>query len=127
MRAKAKANHGSELPAEYIGTVCTPLSELHLKKGKIYDVYAMTCFMGVLSYLVVDETSVPDLVPCGAFELVDPLIPSGWEYGYSSPTAESQLSGVWGYHEFVADINHFQALIEHEKHAVELFRTINMR
>ena len=125
MTVECIANRGSHL----IGSNFRPFgyfdqSELNqLEIGKEYDVQGMVLH-GITLSVLVDDGERAYAIPIQFFEIVDQSIPAHWEcraIDFRKSEDNNEIRVIWGYSDFVNDIEHLYGLIEgdsndHEKY-----------
>ena len=104
-------------PNEYFYT-----SVLDLVPGKEYSVYGLSVLKedGKILYYIIDETGRPRSEISDLFEIVDSQLPiADWHFGLG--TEQHVVSLIFGYEEFVKDMNHFAGVLEQETEDLERF------
>lgn len=120
MKVKCIANTGNMLSqgAKALGN--SDETKYAVKIGEVYTVYGQHIYKGVLSYLIVGTyENLPSWYPVELFEVVDPMLPLEWYYGFYG--YDNLISSIWGYKELVLDENHHDYLIEREDEAIRVF------
>lgn len=97
----------------------TEFTELEI--GRKYFVYGMTIWGDAVHYLILDNRNEPHLYPAEIFSIYEHKIPSQWYFSHFQPTFKFDTLATWGYKEFALDVNHYNALIECKKEALEIF------
>jgi hypothetical protein len=120
VKVKCIANTGNMLSqgAKALGN--SDETKYAVKIGEVYTVYGQHIYKGVLSYLIVGTyENLPSWYPVELFEVVDPMLPLEWYYGFYG--YDNLISSIWGYKELVLDENHHDYLIEREDEAIRVF------
>lgn len=91
-------------------------ARLHISLGKEYIVYGITNYMGLIEYLIQEDTYRPRLYPANLFEIVDTQLPyEEWhcgKYQYSSAVdGFVQFFYVFGSKEMATDEGLFMSII----------------
>ena len=93
-----------------------------LDVGKEYLVMGMVLKDGILYYLV-NGGRVISIIPNQLFEVVDNIIPDNWFF--KSFTKDMikivNMEAIWGYYEFVEDIEHYTKLMLMDEEAHRLY------
>ena len=93
-----------------------------LDVGKKYLVMGMVLKDGILYYLV-NGGRVISIIPNQLFEVVDNSIPDNWFF--KSFTKDMikivNMEAIWGYYEFVEDIEHYPKLMLMDEEAHRLY------
>ena len=108
-------------------------SREYLEIGKIYNVYGIFFYKGVLNYLIVGQyekldeyRTPPTWEPIYLFELVDGEFPPGWYFKYGGDDAYLEKlidpsSAVLGYKELACNVSHKDKLLEREAEDIKIF------
>jgi len=123
-----KSNLGKSLPLtkRYMGetdqTIYSPL-----KKGDIYQVFAMFFIADRIDFLVCPPEAEPAWVPSILFDIIDYRIPNDWgilmtekEKNYSELYDFFKISCIIGYKLIISDYNHYKGILEGDE--VELIK-----
>ncbi|MDF2804278.1 MAG: hypothetical protein K0S61_4183 [Anaerocolumna sp.] len=120
MKIKCIANTGNLLSPAAKALGNSNETKYSVKIGEVFNVYGQHLFKGVLSYLVIGTyENLPSWYPVELFEVVDPMLPLEWYYGFYG--YDNLISSIWGYKELVSDENHHDELIEREDKAIRIF------
>lgn len=98
-----------------------------LTVGSRYPVLGMGLFETILIVLIRSDSGHPDWLPIGLFRVVDPTIPSDWEFALldgpacSGGDTSNRWLAKWGYSRLVRDPTHSDALIERDGDALNVF------
>jgi hypothetical protein len=98
--------------------------DFELPLGKVFNVYGISVWNNVLSYLIVEDAeseSKPFWFPAELFVVEDTLLPAGFHHKYYGLRDKRGVNALWGYKEMVDDSQHYIALIEREAEAEEIF------
>ena len=146
MLVKCVASTGAELPPFRSGLFYTTSSEFVLvDMGQTYLVYGMALVSDSALGTLTDSSGVefvpgagiaillahqfpeeplfhPQWYPLGAFEVVDPALPNGWEFSVEQDLASQPLVlARWGYPLLVHSNAHFDDLSELDRDALIVF------
>lgn len=123
MKVRCVFKQESKVPDDLLALGYTPNSVFDITFDRVYTVYAMCIWQGMLHYLILDdEDPGPDWYPWRVFEVVDSRLPCSWQFGFIGGTAESPLQPIWGYGDLVLDRGkHYVDLIEREPQALGVF------
>ena len=122
MKVKCIANTGEDLSEKTIAVGQLKTTEYDINIEKIYTVYSMHMWKGILSYLLSDELNDwPFWYPAELFEVVDPLLPMEWYFSFNRYENKEPRNAIWGYKEMALDPQHRIDLIERETEALEIF------
>lgn len=98
------------------------------KDGKPYGVYGMMFIKNRVDYLVCRTEDSPTFIPSWLFEILDPVLPSGWKacnvvYDdiYSALYRNFGISYMVGYGELVENIEHYRGLLERDHAEARVF------
>lgn len=120
MKIKCIANTGEKLLLSTLnnsGDSCQ--TKYSIKVGETYTVYGQNITNGILKYLIIGTyEKLPTWYPAELFELVDPALPIEWYYQYD---VHSIVSAIWGYKELALNDTHYDALLEREPEAINIF------
>lgn len=119
MKIKSVATLRKDLNPETQGVLITRDFELPL--GKIFVVYGISIWQGVLNYLIVEDNEKPFWFPAELFVVEDTLLPSGIHYKYFGLQDKRGLNALWSYKEMVLNDQHYIDLIEREPDAEGVF------
>ncbi len=96
--------------------------DFELPIGKVFTVYCISIWRGVLYYLIVDVNEPrPDWYPAELFVVEDTLLPQEMHYKYFGLQDKRGVNALWGYMEMVLDDQHYVDLIERKAEAIEIF------
>ncbi len=96
--------------------------DFELPIGKIFTVYSISIWKGVLHYLIVDaEDPRPSWFPAELFIVQDTMLPKETHYKYFGLNDKRGVNALWGYKEMVLDDQHYVDLIERNSEASEIF------
>ncbi len=114
---------GSKIPEGVLTSGETQETVFHVTWDRIYPVYAMSIWKGVLAYLILnDDNHRPDWYPACLFEVADSLLPFDWHFDFVGEKLGWPLFPIWGYPELVLDGGkHYLALIERDPVALAIF------
>jgi hypothetical protein len=121
MRVLCKANRGSNLSADHFKHGYTPLSEFDLQPAKEYIVYGINLWKGLLGYLVIGEGMYPYWYPSELFTITRNELPPNWYFSCFPKGAGFDLNAICGYEELVNAPDHYDALSNLEKSAIDVF------
>jgi hypothetical protein len=144
------ANRASEIGPFKRGLFYLPHTQLDVVVDQTYRVYGMTLFrnaelaasmeqkpewfpaqagIAILICPLVHASGIlrPDWLPLELFSVEDPQVPDHWEFGSSmqygsNAFASTGVEAIWGYHELVHSVEHFNGLINREPAALDVFR-----
>jgi hypothetical protein len=125
MLVVARKKTGAEMGPSDHGHVYSPRSVFPVTLGQQYTVFAMNLYDHHLAYLVYNDVLRPDWMPIGLFEVLDPNLPSDWQFRAAQeanlPPGKWGLQGLWGYPELVESQEHYEGLIELNERDVMTF------
>jgi hypothetical protein len=119
MRVACQSNRGTSLSSKFL-VGDTIHSEFHVNVGKEYDVFGVSVYRGATYLLLLGEDRLPDWYPIDLFSIADPSIPDNW---FSAIFAENDpiLQFLMGYKTLIFDEGHYDALLEREARALNIF------
>ena len=114
---------GSKVPDELLALGNTSSTVFHVTWDRIYTVYAMSIWKGMLNYLILNDSNHrPDWYSSGLFQIDDGRLPSDWYFGFVGEKLGWPLFPIWGYPELVLDGGkHYLALIERDPVVLAIF------
>lgn len=116
-------NIGSALPDTWFSIGWTQKSKLDITIGRSYQIYAMALWRGHLVLLLCDDGGLPNWYPIDAFNVMSCQLPASWKFSYVQKPG-SLLQAVWGYGRLIDDPEHYDALLERDADAVNVFRGV---
>jgi len=120
MRVKCVATLRKDLNQNTRDVLITRDFELTI--GKIFTVYGISIWEGILHYLIVDVNDRwPSWYPVELFIVQDTLLPKTFHFKYFGVKDKRGVNALWGYKEMVLDDHHYADLMEGENNAVETF------
>jgi hypothetical protein len=120
MKVKCIANKGKDLPKQILDVEHLVTSEFALEINKIYEVYGLMSWSGIINYLTLDKYAIlPFWFPADLFIVTDNTLPMEWYFEYFGINHE--INFLCGYKELIQDQKHFVNLIERESSAIEIF------
>jgi hypothetical protein len=122
MRIKCDGNSGKSLSKSYLTIGYTTESVFDVSEGANYTVFGIAVYRGVVLYLLLDDLNLPNWFPRDLFKIVDARIESDWLCAQYQN--EAGLDFLMGYPTLVADGTHYDALLERDPGALEIFRTL---
>ena len=127
MRVKCVLNAGTDLaPFFGRGTLYSQSTAFPVALGHEYSVFGMVLFNGGLSLLVAVEHQ-PQWLPLELFDVLDPSVPTEWEFGRMPEGIGRSPEGVqalWGYHDLVSNQAHYVGLVERDYEALAIFALV---
>jgi hypothetical protein len=122
MRVLCTANSGSNLSAKHFERgYASPSSEFDLEVGKEYVVYGIILWKGFLLYLILGEGMFPHWYPAELFSVTRNELPPDWYFVRRREEDGFEVNAIWGYGELVNTEDHFDALSNLEKRAIDVF------
>jgi hypothetical protein len=123
MKVKCIHGRGTRVPDDILALGNTPDTVFNVTLDRLYTVYAMCIWQGVLHHLILnDENHRPDWYPSGLFEVADSRLPSNWHFGFIGGRSGWPLQPIWGYAEMVLDGGeHYLQLVERDQETLEIF------
>jgi hypothetical protein len=117
-----KALRQKPLPPKYFTAFRGETEEtvFHVSIGKEYEVFAMALWQSVIIVLVLDETKKPNWYSIELFSVADGRLPGDWMFN-SLANDERGVEAIWGYEAMVSDPRHYEALIERDRNALDIF------
>ncbi len=91
-----------------------------LEVDQQYTVYGMWLSQGRMNYLCRPEPNVVRLYPSALFEVIDRTLPPFWHFSVKH-SEDGGDAASWGYHEFVADPEHYERLFDYDEGAHRCF------
>jgi len=125
MKVKCKANRAADLPPAMIRgsrTLASPDHVYALQVGVTYTVCAIYRVDEHMGYVIDSEQLYAE--PSALFEIVDVRLSRCWIIGESQGEVgggEVSYRTDWGYPEFVTDPEHYNRLVDGDRHTVALF------
>jgi hypothetical protein len=97
-------------------------TEFPVTIGRPYPVFAITIYLGVAWYYVLDDDGRewPTWVPAPLFEIVDGSLPAGWKVGYFNFGRDDQYPIV-SFPEWAEDHLFYERLVDGDATAVQVF------
>lgn len=97
-------------------------TEFPVTVGRSYLVFAMTIYLGVAWYYIMDDDghAWPTWVPAPLFEVVDGSLPASWRVGYFHFGREDQYPIV-SFPEWAEDQQFYERLVDGDATAVRIF------
>jgi hypothetical protein len=127
MRVICKLNTGKALrqktlPSTYFAAFRGESEEtvFHVSIGKEYPVFAIALWQSVIILLLWDETHKPNWYSIELFSVADERLPEDWFFSNSVANGHG-VEAIWGYARLISDPQHYEALIERDRHALEIF------
>jgi hypothetical protein len=121
MRVLCNSNMGSVLSANYLAIGNTPQSIFHVQVGREYSVFAIAVYRGAALLLLADENNLPNWYPLDLFSISEASIPSNW-FSAIYQGNENGVQLLLGYEDLISDESHYNALLERDPRALEIFR-----
>ena len=122
MRIKCHSNSGQSLSKRYLTIGYFSESVFHVATGTDYTVFGISVYRGLVLYLLLDDLNLPNWFPRDLFKIVDARIEADWLCAQYQN--EAGLDFLMGYPTLVADGTHYDALLERDPGALEIFRTL---
>jgi len=122
MKAKCVITNGALLPAHYSALGYTADVVIALKVGRIYEVYGISVWRSIVTFLVAEEEDFPTWYPAEVFKLVEDTVPNNWFFKYY-PDNEFGVQAVWGPERLVKEDGFYDALNDRDPSVLHLFRT----
>ncbi|MEZ5125300.1 MAG: hypothetical protein R2826_03500 [Thermoleophilia bacterium] len=99
-------------------------TEFPVTLGRRYAVYAITVYLGIAWYYIMDDDGNPWPVwtPAPLFEIADGSLPSSWQIGYFRFDREDQYPIV-SFPEWASDHSFYERLVDRDAAAVRIFTT----
>jgi hypothetical protein len=90
--------------------------------GRSYAVFAMTNFLGIAWYYILDDDGNPwpTWAPSPLFEVDDGRLPTSWQIGYFRFSLEDQYP-ILSFPEWATDHRFYERLVEGEAEATRVF------
>ena len=123
MKLTAIGNSGADLPDDArTASHSHEMTRYRLVVGRRYSPFAMALIwpMG-LKVLILDESGRPNWLPLPLFAGERQSLPASWLFGVTEVLNAPSVTAIWGYRDLVMDPAHFEALIERELQAWEVF------
>jgi len=120
MRISCRANSGQALPESYLGNGYFRESVFNVTIGSEYAVLGIAVYKGIVCFLLVDDVSLPNWYPADLFSVVDSRIPANW-FSALYPGNAAALGFLIGYRALIFDERHYDALLERDPEALEIF------
>jgi hypothetical protein len=97
-------------------------TEFPVTVGRVYPVYAMTLFLGIAWYYVLDDDghAWPTWIPATVFEVIDGSLPASWKVGYFRFGAEEQYP-ILSFPEWADDHAFYERLVDGDPEATRIF------
>lgn len=125
MIIRSISNTGETLPATSRDSArgINSDTEFPVTIGRSYSVFAMTVFLGVAWYYVLDDDGHdwPTWIPASLFDLVDGTLPGSWLVGYFRFGVENQYP-ILSFPEWAHDHGFYERLVDGEPEAVRVFK-----
>lgn len=122
MQITCKSNSGRDLSKKFLSSGYTPKTEFNLHVNNNYNVYGLCVYDDMLYYLIVPTvSSPPSWYPVELFDVYDSSLPMEWYFNYYPNGNRAGVSAIWGYKELVEDEDHYIALIERNRKAMNIF------
>ncbi len=128
MEAVCRLRDPAELPQHQKNRIDRYSGEYPVSIGKVYAVAAMMIYENRLLFLIRDDHGGPRFVPAAFFDVTSQDVPSWWRFalGEGIRAADSShwdmpVSALWGYPEFVDDVQHVNDLSEQIPAALVIF------
>lgn len=123
MKIKCTSTNGYTFTPRSIRKYGTDMKTDHqqITLDKIYNVYGIILYEEGLDYLIYDDYDMASWYCAELFEVVDHKMPNTWHHRYFGISDEISLSAIWGYHELVFSVEHYNGLLEQEREDVYLF------
>ena len=124
MIVRATADTGDVLPAMSRDTAVgiDGSTEFPVTIGATYAVFAMTIYLGMAWYYILDDDGRPwpTWAPAPLFEIVDGSIPTSWRVGYFHFDRENQYP-ILSFPEWVEDHSFYERFFDEDDTAVRIF------
>lgn len=124
MIAKCRANTGRSLPSASRDPKrgLTATTEFPLTIGRSYPVYAVTVFLGITWFYVLDddELSWPIWMPALLFDVTDGSLPDTWEFGHFRH-ADGGETPILSFPEWASDLHYYERLVDGDPDATATF------
>jgi hypothetical protein len=124
MIVRCIANTGEALPAmsRDSGRGIDADTEFPVTLGRLYAVFAMTIFLGIAWYYILDDdgNAWPMWAPSTLFEVEDGSIPMSWQVGYFRFSREDQYP-ILSFPEWAADYQFYERLVAGDYETVRIF------
>lgn len=128
MIAKCRYNRGSDISKAGTKFFTHPDRSLSLEVGRTYRVYGFMLRDWPLMALVLDDGGHPNWYPVQLFEWVEQAMPSEWGFVVREipvPSFEREreptVEAVWGYVEFVRDVEYSNSLLDRQAQSLNMF------
>lgn len=123
MKVTCIGNTGRHLPNNYLVSGNSINTEFQVELGSTYIVYGICLWDdNTLHYLLLGEPEdPPSWYPAELFHVSDNLLPMEWYFSFHSVRENRVITAIWGYKELALDLQHYDELIEREKHAIKVF------
>lgn len=91
-------------------------------RGRDYYVYAITVFLGLTWYYLMDDDGHPwpTWVPAPLFDVIDGSLPPSWRVGYFRFSRDNQYP-ILSFPEWAQDHQFYERLVDRDPGAVETF------
>lgn len=124
MRVRAIATTGNVLPVMSRDSLVgiDDSTQFPVTIGRDYAVFAMTVYLGMAWYYVLDDDghAWPTWMPAPLFEVVDGSIPPTWTLGYFNFGREDQYP-ILSFPEWAGDHTFYERLVDGDESAVRTF------
>jgi hypothetical protein len=120
MRAICRYDNAAILNSRHFDAGYSEGTEFYIEIGREYEIYGITIWGGVISYLVVDKHRQTSFYPADLFELIDSEVPKSWVFRYIG-LGMFKVNAVFGYKRLVYDQDHYDALVQHDEGAMSYF------
>lgn len=121
MKLICTANTGDGLSPRVLEIGYTKKSIFDVVLGREYVVFALAVYRGVPLALLSDENDLPNWYPIDLFRIVDRQLPPDW-LSAAFPQIDDGLQFLVGYEQMITDSSHYDALLEREPSALQVFR-----
>lgn len=93
-----------------------------LYENEVFRVMALILYKDTkYLYYLIDINGKPNWFPNELFEVIDNSIPGLWFYKNFTKEQDVDIYCIWGYDEICNDDNHYDALIERDSEALEIY------
>lgn len=97
-------------------------TEFPVTVGRTYAVFAVTIFLGLAWYYILDDdgNSWPTWIPAPLFDVIDGGLPASWKIGYFKFSRENQYP-ILSFPEWADDQTFYERLVDGEATATQVF------
>jgi hypothetical protein len=90
---------------------------------KQYKIFGICIYEDIISYLVSDDSELPNWYSALCFKIINNQLPKEWFYKEFIED-NTLLKAIWGYKLLVDDKKHYIGLLEREKEDIDYFRKV---